>query len=91
MSLTFKANVSRKQLVEFLATEYAKGTGIPVHVYSVVNATFSCYNKMLAITDNKEGTIFLEENKLFKSYGGGNPFGLVNTLKRCGANLKCVD
>ena len=90
MSLTFKSNATRGELVNFLAGEYKKDTGIPVHLYSVVNAIMAHYNRSLAITDNKCGTMFLEEQRTFKSYGSGNPSGLCHTLKLCRVNLRCI-
>lgn len=80
-------NCTAKQVQAFLAEEYVKDTGIPVHLYSVVNATFSTYNRSLAITDNKEGALFFEGPRLMKSYGGGNPLGLLKTLGRCGVKV----
>lgn len=91
MSLTFKSDVDEQELVDFLQSEYEKGTGIPVHLYSVVNAAISGYDRTLAVTDNKIGVLFFEGNGVFKSYGSGNPFPLVRTLNGCGADLECVE
>ena len=90
MSLTFESDTHRDELIEFLAAEYQSNTGIPVHLYSVVNATFSSYNKSLAITDGATGTIFLEDEHNFKSYGNSNPIPLMCTLNQCGGGLRCV-
>ena len=90
MSLTFSSHANRTQLAGFLAAEYKKDTGIPIHLFSVVNATFEHYNKMLAITDNCNGTIFLEEPKRFKSYGSGDPTKMVKVLNRCSVGLTCI-
>ena len=92
MSLTVQTiGFTTKQLVNFLAEEYKKGTGIPVHVYSVVNASMSCYNKSLAITDGEQGTLFLEGSKVMKSYGTSNPVKLLRALHACNARTKFVD
>ena len=90
MSLTIKSKSTRKQLINFLASEYKKNTGIPVHLYSIVNATFSAYNKCAALTDNLGVTMILEESKLFKSYGQSNPVGLIKTLNSCNAGLTII-
>ena len=90
MSLTFKSQTNRDDLVEFLNAEYRADTGIPVHLYSVVNAHLNWYDRSLAITDNDIGTMFLEDHHTFKSYGNGNPMGLLRTLNQCNAGLRCV-
>ena len=87
MSLEFYTPIERDELVEFLAAEYEADTGIPVHLYSVVNARMSEFNGMLAITDNKQGTMFLEEPHMFKSYGSGNPVPMMRVLNQCGMQL----
>lgn len=87
MSLTFRSRTTRDELIDFLESEYAVGSGIPVHLYSVINATLVHYNKTLAITDNDRGVIFLEEQRSFKSYGNGNPLALMRTLNQCGVGL----
>jgi hypothetical protein len=92
MSISFIAeNFEKDDLVDFLEDEYAKGTGIPVHLYSVVNATMSEFNRSLAITDGKIGTLFITQDVHFTAYGNGDPFPLVNTLRRCNALLRCTD
>jgi hypothetical protein len=91
MSITFTSRTTRNKLVAFLSSEYQKDTRIPVHLFSVVNADFTCFNRSLAITDNDHGTIFLEESKSFKSYGSGNPFKLVKVLNQCNVGIKCID
>jgi len=92
MSIEFKAtNFDEEDLVEFLESEYVKDTNIPVHLYSVVNATIKSYNRSLAITDGNTGTLFMEGDGVFKAYGRGNPFPLVRTLEHCNALLVCVD
>lgn len=90
MSFTFESESHRDELVGFLASEYEMNTGIPAHVYSVVNATFSSFNKSLAITDGGIGTIFLEDEYEFKSYGNGDPFPLVRMLNQCNVGLHCI-
>lgn len=90
MSLTYDSDTDRDELIEFLESEYKVGSGIPVHLYSVVNATIDCYNKMLAVTDNVRGVIFLEEPFSFKSYGNDDPLPLLRTLNQCGVGLRIL-
>lgn len=89
MSLTFKSTASAKQLIAFLESEYTIGSGIPVHLFSVVNATFSSYNRSLGITDGA-GTIFFESAKQWKSYGNGNPTKMISALACCNVKVKCI-
>ena len=89
MSITFYSEASRTDLVQFLGAEYAGDTGIPVHLFSVVNATFDTYNGTYGVTDNAGGTLFLEEEHRFKSYGYSDPRGLIRTLNRCNAGIRC--
>lgn len=91
MSMTFHMSVGEKQLVRFLEGEYEKGTGIPVHLYSVVRADMPGFNKMLAITDQDQGVLFMEGGRSLTAYGSGNPLGLLKTLRRCGVRTLVVD
>lgn len=91
MSITFHSKASQDELVEFLADEYKHNTGIPVHLFSVVNATFKEYNRNLAIADNLKGVMFWEGQHVLKSYGFGNPMPLMNTLNRCRAGITFMD
>lgn len=90
MSLTFTSRATRDELVEFLESEYRIDSGIPAHLYSVVNSMMGIYDRVLAITDNDRGTIFLEEPRSFKSYGNGNPLALMRTLNQCAVGLRIV-
>ena len=92
MSLTYRCEAPRDDLVEFLLDEHRKGTGIPVHPYSVVNATFEFFNKSLAITDSDgKGVVFLEDTHQFKSYGCGDPLPLLRALNRCNAGISILN
>lgn len=92
MSISFKTDVEEREFIEFLESEYVKGTGIPVHLFSVINAKMSGYNRSLAITDGDKGVLFMEGNGWYVAYGsGGNPFPMVNVLNRCGMQLKCME
>jgi hypothetical protein len=90
MSITFKSNVTAKQLINFLASEYQVGSNIPVHLFSVVNATFPSFNKMTGICDDN-CCIYLEQPKQFKCYGSSRPGNIMRALAQCRANLKIVD
>lgn len=88
MSIEWRlVNCTAKQLQEFIAEESVKDTGLPVHLFSVVNATFSEYNRNLGITDGK-GTLFFEGSKLMKSYGNGNPLPMLRALAKCNVKIK---
>lgn len=90
MSLTIKSSHSKKDLVPFLASEYRKNTGVPVHLYSIVNAEFSSYNRCLGATDGV-GTIIFESEKVWKCYGKNDPTKMMRALKLCGLKLKFID
>ena len=90
MSLTFNSKTSRDDLVDFLESEYHIDSGIPVHLYSVINAKLEWFNKSLAITDGDKATMFLEDDHTFKSYGFCGTMKLLSTLNQCGVGLRCV-
>lgn len=91
MSISWKLrNCDQDDLVEFLAEEYAKDSGIPVHLYSIVNATFTFYNGGLALTDNIKGTLIFEGQQLLTSYGDNDPLPMVRALSRCEVNIECL-
>jgi hypothetical protein len=87
MSTEWTMNVEEDELVEFLASEYTRGSGIPVHLFCVINATFSGYNRSLGIT-NDFGTLFFQGNGVLTGYGNNNPIPLIRALERCGVNIR---
>lgn len=88
MSVTFESDTHRDDLIDFLFNEHLLNTGIPVHPYSVVNATFSSFNRMLAITDNAGGTLILEDEYEFKCYGVNNPIPMIRALNSCCVGIR---
>lgn len=89
MSLTYSTNVNADELLDFLLDEHAKGTGIPVHPFSVVNATMSSFNGSLGITDGS-GTLFVDDGQL-TAYGIGNHHdGMLRALRRCAVEITFV-
>ena len=88
MSLTWKLNnCDQEEIIDFLAAEYVKDSGIPVHLYSIVNATFASYNGALAITDNLKGTMVFESRRILKSYVDNDPIPIVRALRRCRVDI----
>ena len=59
-----------------------------MHLFSVVNATISAYNRSLGITDGA-GTLFFEGPRLLKGYGYNNqPNEMLTALTRCAVKWK---
>lgn len=89
MSLEYRTDVDTDELIEFLLDEHTKGTGIPVHPFSVVNASMPAYNGTLGIT-NGFGTLFVSDCKLM-AYGYENKHGaMLTALKRCGVSINLI-
>jgi len=90
MSLTYETNVLAQELEEFLLSEHALGTGIPVHPFSVVNATMTMFNRTLGITNSDDtGTLFVADNEM-TAYGCGtnNYDDMLKALRGCGVEIK---
>lgn len=86
MSLTYSTNVDADELIEFLLDEHTKSTSIPVHPFSVVNASMSEYNKTPGITDGA-GTLFVSDKRL-TAYGYNNEHrAILSALRRCAVNI----
>ena len=89
MSFDYQTDVDADELVEFLLDEHTKGTGIPVHPFSVVNASMSAYNGTYGIT-NGTGTLFVADERL-SAYGVNNQHnGMLTALRRCGVSISFI-
>ena len=89
MSLSYRTNVLADELIEFLLDEHTKGTGIPVHPFSVVNATMPSFNRSYGITDSR-GTLFIEDDAM-TAYGYDNDHGaMLSALRRCNVEITFV-
>jgi len=81
MSITFKINVTEKALVNFIASEYRKGSGLPVHLFQSIET------RTLGICD-EVGGLFFNGAKQMTAWGNNNPLPMIKALKRCGVIFK---
>jgi len=89
MSLSYSTNVDANELIEFLLDEHRIGTGIPVHPFSVVNATLTEYNGTYGITDGN-GTLFVS-NEHMDAYGcNNNHDAMMKALRRCDVSFDFI-
>lgn len=90
MSITYTTNVEADVLLDFLLDQHVKDTGIPVHPFSVVNATMETYNRTLGITDGN-GTLFVEDG-YFNAFGYENKYdAMLTALRRCNVKIKYLN
>lgn len=83
--------VTNKQLVAFVLAEHEKGTGLPVHPFSVVNASMPHYNRSLGLTTG-EGTVFCEGRNMLSAYGCANEWPtLLKHLRVCNVRVALLD
>ncbi len=86
MSVTYSTSVHTDELLEFLLDEHKKDTGIPVHPFSAVNSSLSCFDRSLGITDG-DGTLFVTDNHM-DAYGYNNQHrNMIRALRSCGINV----
>lgn len=92
MSQTIEIDCDAEELFEHVLNEHVLGTGIPVHPYSVINATMSSYNRCHAFTDSEgKGVLFIEADDMLKSYGCSDNSVLLRAFRICGVNYKFLD
>lgn len=92
MSQTIEIDCDAAELFEFVLNEHRIGTGIPVHPFSVVNATMSSYNRCPAFIDPEgKGVLFIEADDILKSYGGSDNSTLLRAFRACNVNYTYLD
>lgn len=92
MSQTIEIDCDATELFEFVLEEHRRGTGIPVHPYSVVNAAMSSYNRCPAFTDSEgKGVLYVEADDILKSYGGSDNSTLLRAFRTCNVNYTYLE
>lgn len=84
MSVSWKINVTQKQLVTFLASEYRAESGIPVHLFSHIETRY------VGICDNIKGALFFNSPYEMTAWGDNNPLPIIRALRRCGVKFKAL-